>query len=131
LRSDQKLTGRSFWKCRGRRLRKMPLRWDCRDLEVCELESPKRRCYDLIMTTTADLKDLAGNLPGVITQVLAGNEVILTNATKPIARILPIPENKQTPKPLPQLKIWASSRPRVLTPKIAGAGIAEEMFNRE
>lgn len=81
------------------------------------------------MTTTADLKDLAGNLSGVIRQVLAGNEVVLTNFSEPVARIVPILKQGGK-KPLPPWKIRSLSRPRVLTPIITGAEIAEDMFNR-
>src|SRR4051812_11058202 len=82
------------------------------------------------MRTTAELKDLAGNLSTVITRVLAGNEVILTKANQPVARIVRI-QKSQKREALPPLKIRSLSRPRVLAPKITGAEIAEEMFNRE
>jgi prevent-host-death family protein len=83
------------------------------------------------MKSTADLKDLAANLSALITQVLAGNEVILTSAATPVARIVPITRENGESKPLPPLKIRSHSRPRVVTPKITGAEIAEDIFNRE
>jgi antitoxin (DNA-binding transcriptional repressor) of toxin-antitoxin stability system len=83
------------------------------------------------MATTADLAKLAGTAPDLVSQVLAGNEVILTNSNQPVARIVPVVKNGKPPRSLPPLKIRPLSRPRVVTPKITGAEIADEMFSRE
>lgn len=96
-----------------------------------ELDGSGEKGYCHPMTTTADLKDLAGNLSGVITQVLAGDEVILMKASEPVARIVPIGKENGPRVPLPPLKVRSLARPRALTPMITGAEIAEEMFNRE
>jgi antitoxin (DNA-binding transcriptional repressor) of toxin-antitoxin stability system len=81
------------------------------------------------MTTTADFAKLAGALPEVVSQVLAGKEVVLTEADKPIARIVPILNGGS--RPLPLLKIQSFSRPQVLTPNLTGSEIAEDMFDGE
>jgi antitoxin (DNA-binding transcriptional repressor) of toxin-antitoxin stability system len=67
-------------------------------------------------------------LPDLIKQVQAGNEVLLTQDSKPVARLVPAAE-----KPAVHtcgLDIPSITGHRVLTPNISQRDIAEEMFDR-
>ena len=65
----------------------------------------------------------------LVKQVQAGNEVLLTQGSKPVARLV-LAVEKQTATPAP-LKIRSLTGHRVLTPVISQAELAEEMFTRQ
>ena len=52
------------------------------------------------MTMTAEVKELAGQLAELVKQVQAGNEVLLTQGNKPVAKLVPAgaPEQKDLKK---------------------------------
>jgi len=80
------------------------------------------------MTTTAEVTEFAGQLAELVKQVQAGNEVLLTQDNKPVARLMPALE-KGTPDRR-ALHIRSLKGHRVLTPVIPHAELAEEMFGR-
>jgi antitoxin (DNA-binding transcriptional repressor) of toxin-antitoxin stability system len=47
-----------------------------------------------MMTKTVDVRD--AQLPELLSLALAGNEVILTEDDKPVARLIPVPSSGQT-----------------------------------
>jgi antitoxin (DNA-binding transcriptional repressor) of toxin-antitoxin stability system len=51
------------------------------------------------MTTTADVRDVQKRLKELLTLVAAGNEVILMDGNKPLARLVPVssPVTSRTP----------------------------------
>ena len=65
----------------------------------------------------------------LVKQVQAGNEVLLTQGNKPVARIVPSPQ-KETAQDA-ALRIRSLKGHRILTPLISQADLAEEMFRRE
>jgi antitoxin (DNA-binding transcriptional repressor) of toxin-antitoxin stability system len=76
------------------------------------------------MTMTAEIG--AGQLAELVKQVQAGNEVLLTQGNKLVARLVPAVE-KETP-PHTALQIRSLSGHRVLTQVISQQELAEEMF---
>ena len=78
---------------------------------------------------TAEVKDMAGQLAELVKQVQAGNEVLLTQGNKPIAKLVPADEGA-APTAGP-LRIRSLKGHRVLTPNITQAELAEEMFGRQ
>ncbi len=78
------------------------------------------------MVVTEEVK--AGQLAELLKQVQAGNEVVLTQDQKPVAKLVPASPEKMDPATM--LKIRAISGHRVLTPNITNAEIAEDMFDR-
>ena len=78
------------------------------------------------MTMTAEVG--TGQLAELVKQVQAGNEVLLTQGNKPVARIVPAPQ-KETAKAA-DLRIRSLKGHRILTPVISQADLAEEMFRR-
>ncbi len=79
------------------------------------------------MTLTTEVG--TGQLAELVKQVQAGNEVLLTQGNKPVARIVPAPQ-KETAKDA-ALCIRSVKGHRILTPVISQADLAEEMFCRE
>lgn len=75
------------------------------------------------MTMTAEVH--AAQLAELIKQVQAGNEVLLTQGNKPVAKLVSAPANS----PSVPLKISSLEGHRVLTPVISQADLAEEMFD--
>lgn len=78
------------------------------------------------MQTTADIG--IARLSDLILQVQAGNEVLLTQGDKPVARLIAATENKVAPSSA--LKIRSLSGHRVLTPVISQSDLADELFSR-
>ena len=78
------------------------------------------------MTTTAEVNEVTGRLAELVQRVQAGNEVLLTQGHKPVARIVAI-SNKELAD-APPLQVRSLKGHRVLTPIIAQAELAEEMF---
>lgn len=79
------------------------------------------------MTMTTEIG--ATPLAELVKQVQAGNEVLLTQGNKPVARLVPAVENGIAPHTA--LQIRSLKGHRVLTPVISQSEIAEEMFNRQ
>ncbi len=79
------------------------------------------------MTVTEEVK--AGQLAELLKQVQAGNEVVLTQDQKPVAKLVAAPPEKSEPKAA--WKLHAITGHRVLTPNISQADIAEDMFDRQ
>ncbi len=78
------------------------------------------------MLITAEIA--AGQLAGLIKQMQAGDEVVLTQGNKPVAKLVPALEESTSPGaafPIRSLKGY-----RILTPVISQADMAEEMFGR-
>ncbi len=79
------------------------------------------------MTKTAEINDFNG-LAELVKQVQAGNEVVLTQGRKPVARIISASE-KDAAIDSP-LQIHSLKGHRVLTPDISQSELADEMFGR-
>ena len=79
------------------------------------------------MTVTAEIG--TGQLADLIKQVQAGDEVVLTQGNKPVARLVPALEGTTSPRAA--LQIRSLQGHRVLTPIISQADLAEEMFRRQ
>ncbi|MDD5138833.1 MAG: type II toxin-antitoxin system prevent-host-death family antitoxin [Verrucomicrobiales bacterium] len=80
------------------------------------------------MTTTAEVNEFTGRLAELVKQVQAGNEVLLTQGRKPVAKIVSTSEKEiVTGTPL---QIHSLKGHRVLTPVISQSELADEMFER-
>ena len=85
--------------------------------------------YGHVMTTKADITEVAGRLAEFVRQVESGNDVLLTRDSKPVARLVPAtapPAVSGPPRAIRSLKGH-----RVLTPDISQADLADELFARE
>jgi antitoxin (DNA-binding transcriptional repressor) of toxin-antitoxin stability system len=71
----------------------------------------------------------SGQLADLVKQVQAGNEVLLTQGDKTVARLVPAHAEKS--ETLPPLTFRSLKGHKVLTSAISQAEIAEEMFGRE
>ena len=81
------------------------------------------------MTTTAEVNDFAGRLAELVERVQAGDEVLLTQGSKPVARLVPAAKEQVTSRAALQVRSFKGHR--VLTPVISQAEIAEELFGRQ
>jgi prevent-host-death family protein len=79
------------------------------------------------MTVTAEVG--TGQLADLIKQVQAGDEVLLTQGNKPVAKIVSASENGISSATV--LNIRSIKGHRVLTPIISQEELAEEMFGRQ
>ena len=77
------------------------------------------------MTKTAEVKEFTGRLGELVKQVQAGNEIVLTEGHKPVAKI--IQANAKEIPPGTPFKIESLKGHRVLTPEISTAEVMEEM----
>lgn len=68
-------------------------------------------------------------LADLVKQVQAGDEVVLTEGNRPVARIVPASESSQYPAT--GLKIRSIKGHRVLTPIFSQEELAEEIFGRQ
>jgi len=68
----------------------------------------------------------AGQLAELVKQVQAGNEVLLTQGNKPVAKLVPAADKEIAPHAA--LQIRSLTGHRVLTPVISQQELAEEMF---
>jgi len=91
------------------------------------LDSKAGTAYDEAMTLTAEIS--AGQLAELIKQVQAGNEVLLTQGSKPVARLLPAFETDTGL--CAALQVRSLKGHRVLMPAISQQKLAEEMFARQ
>ena len=81
------------------------------------------------MTTTAEVNEVTGRLAELVKRVQAGNEVLLTQGHKPVARIVAIADKELAGGP--PLPFHSLKGHRVLTPVIAQSELAEELFARQ
>jgi prevent-host-death family protein len=81
------------------------------------------------MTTTAEVNEFTGRLAELVKQVQAGNEVVLTQERKPVARII---STSSEPEIIAgaKLEIQSLKGHHVLTPVISQSELADEMFGR-
>jgi antitoxin (DNA-binding transcriptional repressor) of toxin-antitoxin stability system len=68
-------------------------------------------------------------LADLIKQVQAGNEILLTQGNKPVAKI--VAASEKTAVADAPFEIHSLKGRRVLTPNVSGAEIAEEMFGQK
>ena len=81
------------------------------------------------MTTTAEVNDFAGRLAELVERVQAGDEVLLTQGHKPVARLVSAVNEEASPRAA--LRVRSLKGHQVLTPVISQAEIAEELFGRQ
>ncbi|HEY2329944.1 MAG TPA: type II toxin-antitoxin system prevent-host-death family antitoxin [Verrucomicrobiae bacterium] len=81
------------------------------------------------MTTTAEVNEFTGRLAELVKQVQAGNEVLLTQGRKPVAKIISTSEKEIASGTT--LQIHSLKGHRVLTPVISQSELAEEMLGRQ
>jgi antitoxin (DNA-binding transcriptional repressor) of toxin-antitoxin stability system len=79
--------------------------------------------------TTAEIDEVGGRIAELIGQVKAGNEVVLTEGHKPVARLVAAVEEPSIP-PGEILKIRSISGHKVLTPTISQSELADELFGQ-
>ena len=80
------------------------------------------------MTKTAEVNEVNGRLAELVKQVQAGNEVVLTERNKPVAKLVSASEKEITPGTT--LQIHSLKGHRVLTPNISQSELADEMFGK-
>lgn len=90
-------------------------------------EAVRRAAKRLRMIVTAEIG--TGQLADLIKQVQAGDEVVLTQGNKPVAKLVSALE--ETASPRAALQIRSLEGHRVLTPIISQEDVAEEMFSRQ
>jgi antitoxin (DNA-binding transcriptional repressor) of toxin-antitoxin stability system len=78
----------------------------------------------MVVTEEIGTKQLAD----LIKQVQAGDEVLLTQGNKPVARLVSALKENTTPRAA--LRVRSFKGQRVLTPIISQAELAEEMFGQ-
>jgi prevent-host-death family protein len=78
------------------------------------------------MIMKVEVKELAGQLTELVRQVQAGNEVLLTQDNKLVARLVPVGEPERSDGTT--LHFHSLEGHRVLTPSISQPELAEEMF---
>lgn len=81
------------------------------------------------MTTTAEVNEFTGRLAELVKQVQAGNEVLLTQERKPVAKIVSTSEKEIVSSRAIQIRSLKGHR--VLTPVISQSELADEMFSRQ
>jgi prevent-host-death family protein len=79
------------------------------------------------MVVTAEIS--AGQLADLVKQIQAGNEVLLTQDNKPVARLVPAAEAASPPRAAMQIRSFTGHR--VLTPVISHQDLADEMFSEK
>jgi prevent-host-death family protein len=78
---------------------------------------------------TKEVNEANGQLAELVRQVQAGNEVVLTQGRKPVARLVsasPQESGRVTP-----LRVRSLTGHRVLTPVLSQSELAEELFGRQ
>ena len=78
------------------------------------------------MTVVAEIEK--GQLADLLARVLAGDEVVLTQDNKPVAKLVPAASEHRHAAPL---RLRSFEGRRVLTPAISQQDLAEEMFGRQ
>jgi antitoxin (DNA-binding transcriptional repressor) of toxin-antitoxin stability system len=88
------------------------------------------------MIKTADVQDVAARFTDWLKEVAAGHEVVVTENSRPVARVVapvaarPLATRTGQPVTLSVLGLPVFHGREVLTPQVASAEIAEEMFDR-
>ena len=80
------------------------------------------------MTTTAEVSAFTGRLAELVKQVQAGNEVLLTQERKPVAKIISTSGKESLSGAKVQIRSLKGHR--VLTSVISQSELADEMFSR-
>jgi prevent-host-death family protein len=80
------------------------------------------------MTKTAEVNEFTGRLAELVKHVQAGNEVLLTQERKPVAKIISTSEKEIVSSRA--IQIHSLKGHRVLTPVISQSELADEMFSR-
>ena len=78
------------------------------------------------MTKTAEVNDFSDRLAELVKQVQAGNEVVLTQGSKPVAKIVAAAEQANISNPT--IEIRSLKGHRVLAKAISQSELADEMF---
>ena len=78
------------------------------------------------MTKTEEITEFSGRLAELVKQVQAGNEVVLTQGSKPVAKIVPATQEANASGA--SFEIRSLKGHRVITPVISQADLADEMF---
>ena len=81
------------------------------------------------MTKTAEINEFSGRLAELVKQVQAGNEVVLTQWSKPVAKIVAATEERNVSAPT--IEIRSIKGHRVVTPVISQSELADEMFKSQ
>jgi len=81
------------------------------------------------MTMTKEVNEATGQLAELVRQVQAGNEVVLTQGRKPVARL--VSASPQETSRVTPLQIRSLTGHRVLTPVLSQSELAEELFGRQ
>ena len=79
------------------------------------------------MIVTAEIG--TGQLADLIKQVQAGDEVVLTQGNRPVAKLVPALDETASRRAAFQIRSLKGHR--ALTPVISQADLAEEMFRRQ
>jgi prevent-host-death family protein len=83
--------------------------------------------YIFSMTVTTKIEN--GNLAELVKQVEAGNEVLLTQGDKPVARLVPARETEAGSNA--PFRVRSIAGHRVVTPVISQEELAAELFDRQ
>jgi antitoxin (DNA-binding transcriptional repressor) of toxin-antitoxin stability system len=78
------------------------------------------------VTTTAEVIEFTGKLAELVRRVQSGNEVVLTQGHKPVAKLVAASGNEIVPGTT--FQIHSLKGHRVLTPVISQSELADEMF---
>ena len=78
------------------------------------------------MMETAEVNEFTGRLAGLVKQVQAGNEVLLTPERKPVAKIVSASEKEIAAGATLQIRLLEGQR--VLTHMVSQSELADEMF---
>jgi len=78
------------------------------------------------MTVTTEIG--AGNLAELVKQVQAGNEALLTQSNKPVAKL--VSASEKTISPGARLPIRSLAGHKVLAPVVSQGDLADEMFGQ-
>lgn len=99
--------------------------WVCAGQTILDFRSEKGYHYFMVVTEEIGTKQLAD----LIKQVQAGNEVLLTQGNKPVAKL--VSALRETAPPHAALRVRSFKGHRVLTPVISQAELADEIFSRQ
>ncbi len=92
------------------------------------LDLPGKKGYVPSMTVTTRVEN--GNLAELVKQVEAGNEVLLTQGDKPVARLIPERVAAEAGNN-PPFRVRSITGHRVVTPVISQEELADELFDRQ
>lgn len=81
------------------------------------------------MTTTTEVTGFTGRLAELVQQVQSGNEVLLTQGHKPVAKLVSASANEIASRTT--FQICSLKDHRVLTPVVSQSGLVDEMFQSQ